>query len=135
MRWIMRILITWAALLTLGYFIGLPYAAQYLTGKTKAETLAQCAQQLRDKGLMGSATAAITEAQGDQYCHCLADPLALTQADILALVKQRLAGGEQKPPARLETQLKTQVDACNPQLQQAIMQKYGSGTAQTITIQ
>ena len=143
MRFLIRMLLTWAVLLPLGYFVGLPYAATKLTAKTQNETLTQCAAQLRDKGVMGGTNAAITEAQGDAYCHCLASPLTLTTADIMEMVKQRLATGEQKPPARLEAQVNSQVEACNPQLQEAIMAKYRSSAApaaapaqgQTIIIQ
>lgn len=135
MRWIMRFVITWAIILPLGYFFGLPYVAEHLQAQTRSETLTQCAKQLTDQGLMGVANAAITPEQGDQYCHCLADPLAFTRADIMELVKQRLAGGETKPPARLEAQVKAQVEACNPQLQQAIMQKYGTAAPQPIAIE
>lgn len=124
MRWLLRIIITWAILLPLSYFIGLPYAADKLTQKTRQDTLTQCAQQLRDKGLLGDAQAALTQAQGDQYCHCLSDPLTLTREDILAMAKQRMIDHVQAPPARFEAQLKAQVDTCNTGLQQAIIEKY-----------
>lgn len=117
MRWLLRILITWAVLIPISYFVGVPYAMKCLQNKTQQETLAQCNQQLHDKGLLGSSASALTQAQGDHYCHCLADPLTFTREDLFDVVRHR-------QPAHLTTQVNAQVEACNNELQQAIIKKY-----------
>ena len=108
MRTIKRMLLLWLIMLPVSYVWGIPAMMHYIGAKTKAQTLAQCAQQLQEQQLP------LNAAQGDTYCHCIADPLIFTREDLVDVIQRQ-------PPRQMTAQLKLQVDTCNAAMQDDIM--------------
>lgn len=111
MRWLKRALLFWVMVLPLFYFVGLPYLIGRLETKVRADTYADCQRQ--HAALIGSTPDAATQARTDRFCHCLADTLVFTQADLVDALHKR-------PPAALTALVKAQVSTCATQRDQAM---------------
>ena len=109
-KWV-KFLVLWAISGTLSYVYGIPYAIEYMQPKTREQAYTQCVSQLRSQGMIGLETSALTPSQGDEYCHCMADPLLFTRDDLFDMAKQ-------KPPAHLTEQAKSQNTECNKTLEE-----------------
>jgi hypothetical protein len=113
MRWLLRLLLFWAISAPLFYLFGMPYMLDLLSKKAQAQTYAQCQQQLRDQGLVGSKNASLHEQQGVGYCHCMSDGLVMTKADLMDALHRR-------PPAALTAMAQARTDTCNVDLRRAL---------------
>jgi hypothetical protein len=113
MRWLIRMLIFWAITAPLFYFFGLPALLDMLSKKARSEGYTQCIAHLQKEGMMGSANAPVTAAQGETYCHCVSDRLTFTQNDVMDMVQK-------KPPAALTAMANALSQSCNRDLQQSM---------------
>ncbi len=121
MRKLAKFFVFWAISGTLFYVFGIPYALEQLQAKTRNETYTQCVEQLRQQGMVGLDNSSLNTAQGDEYCHCVADPLLFTQDDLMDMAQR-------KPPTKLTAQAQAQVVACNKTLEDLL----SGGPAPTI---
>jgi hypothetical protein len=113
MRRLLYLAIFWACSSLLFYGYGLPWMMRMLQGKVRDQTYATCMLQLRTQGIIEAQTAPLVPEDGQQYCHCVSDPLTFTRADLFDAVHKR-------QPAHVAAQAQQQVAACTPQLQEKI---------------
>ena len=112
MRWLLRFLLFWAISTPLFYIVGLPLVLDHFSTKIRDQNYTQCITHLASEGLMGAANAAFTQAQGENYCHCMSDDLTFTQADLWDAVQR-------KPPAALTAMAQAASERCGKELRAA----------------
>jgi len=103
----------WTISGSLSYLYGLPYAIDYLQTKAREQTYTQCVNQLRSQGLIGLNNSPLSATLGDEYCHCVADPLLFTREDLFDTARQ-------KPPAHITQQAQELVETCNKNLDEKL---------------
>lgn len=126
MRWLIRSLIFWAVCAPLFYLFGLPMMMHKLETKSRAENYTACQQHLKDEHIANVPSAMVSPLQADQYCHCISDPITLTQADLFDLVQK-------KSPQRLADAMKPIVEGCNTALQGQLNRAVNAGPGPSST--
>jgi len=110
MRIFLRLLIFWAISATAFYLYGKPMLMDFIQNRTRADAYRQCLGQLNEQDLIGKT---LTAAQGDDYCHCVTDPLMFDDHDLLDAMQR-------KQPGHITAQAKELAEQCDTTLQQAI---------------
>ncbi len=113
MRTLLRLLIFWALMAPVFYFLILPMLMDRLNTRARAQSFDACIAQLQKEGIYGPPPALIKQEQAEHYCHCVADGLTLERADLPALAQH-------KQPDRLTNAMKPVVEGCNKELQESL---------------
>ncbi len=113
MRWLIRLLLFWAISLPLFYMFGLPAALDMLSNKARTEAFSQCTNDMRAKGMVGSANSPVNPVQGEIFCHCVSDSLEINRSDLMAIVRKQ-------PPAHLNAMIDALSKKCHHELQQML---------------